>query len=205
MNSGNFRHSVTTCRRATARESPSWSDYRRSNCRRPTTSKGKVAPPVAYGRNVQTGLTLFELTEHVRVRRPGANRHVRISDLPPTRRCAPQSLGEADETRDMPTGRCVSSAHSPRHDAPWQHEWTESQQGEFVSMANAIANALEEAVPGILKQVEDAKQRERERRAATSAELNRAPGDADEPPRRRTLRLRETLRRARRALPGLGP
>jgi len=50
------------------------------------------------------GLTLFELTENVRVRRTGADRYVRIKDLPPTRRYAPQSPDEADETRDMPTG-----------------------------------------------------------------------------------------------------
>lgn len=35
-------------------------------------------PTVAYVGDVQIGLTLFELTEHVRVRRTGADRYVRI-------------------------------------------------------------------------------------------------------------------------------
>ena len=44
-------------------------------------------------------------------------------------------------------------------------EWTESQKGEFVTMASAIADALEEAVPAIVKQVGDAEQRRREQEA----------------------------------------
>src|ERR1044072_9788415 len=94
-------------------------------------------------RRSRTYGTLFELTENVRVRRTGADRYVRISDLPPTRRYAPQMPGEADETRDMTTGRFVLRAYSPRHDAPWQREWTESQKGEFVTTARGIGNALE--------------------------------------------------------------
>jgi len=130
-------------------------------------------PTIAYVQNAEIGLTLFELTENVRVRRTGMDRYVRISDLPPTRRYAPQAPGEADETRDMPTGRFVLRAYSPRHDAPWQHEWTESQKGEFVTMASAIADALEEAVPAIVKQVEDAEQRRREQEVQEKIERRR--------------------------------
>ena len=146
-------------------------------------------PTIAYVRDAKIGLTLFELTEHVRVRRTGADRYVRISDLPPTRRYAPQAPGEADETRDMPTGRFVLRAYSPRHDAPWQHEWTEGQKGEFVTMVKAIGDALEEAAPILVKQVQDAEQRERERQA--QAEIER---------RRRQARERaEARQRARQA------
>lgn len=112
-------------------------------------------------------------TEHVRVRRTGADRYIRISDLPPTRRYAPQSPDEADETRDMPTGRFVLRAYSPRQDAPWQHEWTERQKGELVTTASAIANALEEAEPLIVKLVEDAERREQERWAQAAREERR--------------------------------
>src|SRR6185436_8305003 len=141
--------------------------YRRANEWQPNR------PTIAYVRDAQIGLTLFELTEHVRVRRTGADRYVRISDLPPTRRYAPQSPGEADETRDMPTGRFVLRAYSPRHDAPWQREWTESQKGDFATLANAIADALEEAVPVIMKQVEDAEQRRREQETHERIERRR--------------------------------
>jgi hypothetical protein len=130
-------------------------------------------PTVAYVREAQIGLTLFELTEHVRVRRTGPDRYVRICDLPPTRRYAPQSPGEADETRDMPTGRFVLRAYSPRHDAPWQQEWTENAKGEFVTIANKIADALEAAMPIIVKQVEYAEQRERERQVQAVIEERR--------------------------------
>jgi vacuolar-type H+-ATPase subunit E/Vma4 len=73
----------------------------------------------------------------------------------------------------MPTGRFVLRAYSPRHDAPCQRQWTENQKGEFVTMANAIADALEEAVPVILKQVEDAAQRRREQEAREKIERRR--------------------------------
>jgi len=63
--------------------------------------------------------------------------------------------------------------YSPRHDAPWQREWTENQKGEFVTMANAISDALEEAVPVIMKQVEDAEQRRREQEAREKIERRR--------------------------------
>ena len=56
-------------------------------------------------RDAEIGLTLFELTENVRVRRTGADRYVRIKDLPVTRRYAPQAPDEEDLTRDMPTGK----------------------------------------------------------------------------------------------------
>ena len=73
----------------------------------------------------------------------------------------------------MPTRRFVLRAYSPRHDAPWQREWTENQKGEFVTMPIAIADALEEAVPAIMKQVEDAEQRRREQEAQEKIERRR--------------------------------
>jgi hypothetical protein len=140
--------------------------------RRPTEWQPN-RPTIAYVRNARIGLTLFELTENTRVRRTGVDRYVRISDLPPTRRYAPQAPGEADETRDMPTGRFVLRAYSPRHDAPWEREWIESQKGEFVTMANAITDALQEAVPIIMKRVEDAEQLRREQEAQEKIERRR--------------------------------
>lgn len=146
-------------------------------------------PTIAYVQNALIGLTLFELTEHVRVRRTGADRYVCISDLPPVRRYAPQSPDEADETRDMPTGRFVLRAYSPRHGTAWQHEWTESQKGEFVTMVKTIADALEEAAPVLVKQVEDAERRERERQAQAEKEARR----------RRARERAEARQRARQA------
>jgi hypothetical protein len=168
--------------------------YRRPNEWQPNR------PTIAYVREAKIALTLFELTEHVRVRRTGADRYVRISDLPPTRRYAPQSPGEADETRDMPTGRFVLRAYSPRHDAPWQREWTENQKGEFVTMANAIADALEEAVLVIMRQVEDAEQRRREQEAQEKIEHRRRQArDRAEARQRARQAAREELRSIVRA------
>lgn len=146
-------------------------------------------PTIAYVQEARIGLTLFELTEHARVRRTGADRYVRISDLPPVRRYAPQSPDETDETRDVPTGRFVLRAYSPRHDTAWQHEWTESQKGEFVTLAKSIADALEEAAPILVKQVQDAEQREHARQAQAKKEERR----------RRARERAEARQRARQA------
>jgi hypothetical protein len=146
-------------------------------------------PTIAYVRDAMIGLTLFELTENVRVRRTGSDRYVRIKDLAPVRRYAPQSPDEEDLTRDMPTGRFVLRAYSPLHDTEWQHEWVETQAGEFAGMAKAIADVLEEAVPGLLKQAAAAEERHRERIA-----------QMEEESRRRKARERaEALQRARQA------
>jgi hypothetical protein len=64
-------------------------------------------------------------------------------------------------------------AYSPRHDAPWQQERTESQKDEFVIIASAITDALEESVSAIAKQVEDAEQRRREQEAREKVERRR--------------------------------
>jgi hypothetical protein len=130
-------------------------------------------PTITYVRGAMIGLTFFELTEHVRVRRTG-DRYVRISDLPAVRRYAPQSPEETDETRDMATGRFVFRAYSPLYDTDWKHEWTESQKGEFATAAKAIADALEEDAPVILKQVEQAEQRARDRQKQQEEEERRA-------------------------------
>lgn len=130
-------------------------------------------PTIGYVNGALIGLTLFELTENVRVRRTGADRYVRISDLPPTRRYAPQAPDEADKTRDMPTGRLVLRAYSPRHETNWQHERTESQKGEFATMAKTITDFLEEAAPILVKQVQDAEERERERQRQAKIEERR--------------------------------
>ena len=129
---------------------------------------------IAYmSSGARIGLTFFELTEHVRVRRKGADRYVRISELAPTRRYAPQAPDEEDETRDMPAGRFVFRAFSPLYDTEWRQEWIEKTAGEFVTIANAIADALEEAAPVILKQAEDAAQRRREEQARWKAQERR--------------------------------
>jgi hypothetical protein len=130
-------------------------------------------PTLAYVQSVVIGLTLFELTENVRVRRTGTGRYVRISDLAPVRRYAPQAPDETDETRDMPTGRLVLRAYSPLRDTNWQHEWTERQNGEFAGMAKTIADALEAAVPVLIKQAQDAEQREVDRQKQAAEERRR--------------------------------
>jgi hypothetical protein len=51
------------------------------------------------------GLTLFELTEHVRVRRTGADRYVCISDLSPMRRYAPPGSTNGRRARRASSSR----------------------------------------------------------------------------------------------------
>lgn len=127
-------------------------------------------PTVAFIRNVTIGLALFELTEHVRVRRVGSDRYVRISDLPPVRRYAPQSADESDMTRDMPTGRLVLRAYSPRRDMSWSQEWEETAAGDFVTRASDIAEALEGSVPHLTEMAAEADRRAEESRKRAEAE-----------------------------------
>jgi len=120
---------------------------------------------------------------------------VRISDRRRVHRDAPQWPDDVDETRDMPTGRLVLRAYSPRYNTAWQHEWTESQKGESVMMAKAIVDALEEAAPIFVKQVQDAEHRERERQARFEIERRRRQArDRDEARQRARQAANEELR-----------
>jgi hypothetical protein len=130
-------------------------------------------PTVAYVRGVAIGVTFFELTEHVKVRQTGPDRYVRIKDLPPTCRYAPQAPNETDLMRDMTTGRFVVRAYSPRSDTSWRQEWIESQPGEIAETAKAIADALESATPTIAQQVEEAERRARAEHARIDAAIRR--------------------------------
>jgi hypothetical protein len=146
-------------------------------------------PTVVFVRGALIGLTFFELTENVRVRRTGTDRYVRITDLPAVRRYAPQSPDETDETRDMPTGRLVLRAYSPLHDTDWQHEWTENDKAEFVTTAKGIADYLEEVEPVIVQQAEEAERGRQEWQKQAEEEERRC----------RARERAEALRRAQQA------
>ena len=100
----------------------------------------------------------------------GADRFVRISDLPPVRRYAPQSPDETDLTKDMATGRLVLRAYSPVHDTEWSQEWGEATPGELVTLATTIANALEDAAKQVAVLAAEAERRARDRREREDAE-----------------------------------
>lgn len=128
---------------------------------------------VAYVRDAIIGLTVFELTENTKVRRTASGRVVRIKDLPPVRRYAPQSPDETDETEDMATGRLVLRAYLPVHDAAWSREWTEVSPGDLLTLTPAIADALEQAAPEIANHLKAAEQRARQREKAAKEQWRR--------------------------------
>jgi cytochrome c-type biogenesis protein CcmH/NrfF len=89
----------------------------RSDYDRPVDGWTPGRATIATVANIAIGLSLFDLTEYLRVRRVGADRYVRVTDLPQVRRYAPQSPDETDSSKDMPTGRFVLEAYSPLCDA----------------------------------------------------------------------------------------
>ncbi len=140
---------------------------------------------VAHLGNLPIGLSLFELTEHVRVRRRG-DRYVRMSDLPAVKRYATQFPDESDTTRDMPTGRLVLRAYFPRWDVTWSEEWEESEQGRLEARVSDIVDALEAAAPTIAtlvaeaeaRALEERRQWEAQQRAERRKELQAARAEA---------------------------
>jgi hypothetical protein len=156
-----------------------------SSYKRPELDIGRIAPVIGYGTlrswepgratiaivsDIRIGLTLFEPAEHVRVRRVGADRFVRITDLPPVRRYAPQSPHETDLTRDMTTGHLALKAYSPIYDTEWSQQWPEDGPGDLVTRVGDIAAALEAAAPQIAQLAAEADQRAEAKRRAAEAE-----------------------------------
>ena len=66
---------------------------------------------IAFVSNTPIGLSLWEPIENVRVRRVGADRYVRITDLPPVRRYAPPE-------EDIPVPKAIEHEVSA-HPSSW--------------------------------------------------------------------------------------
>jgi len=109
---------------------------------------------VVYIGTVAFGLTIFEMSEYVKVRYVNGD-YVRESEyVPPVRR-----RNTVDHTwttdKDLPSGRLCLQAYSPYHMADWVHQWKETGDRDLPSRIPTIVRHLKQQIPELLRLIEE--------------------------------------------------
>lgn len=118
---------------------------------------------VVFIGTVAIGLTLFEMSEEVEVRRVDG-KFVRVSELPvPNRRSWAYPDGWTLK-HDLASGRLCLQAYSPYHDTSWKQQWRETRSVDLKSKLKTIARELAEAATIIAEKVAEADRRAEIRR-----------------------------------------
>nr|WP_242553854.1 hypothetical protein [Pseudomonas protegens] len=109
-------------------------------------------PTVVYIGTVVFGLSIYEISEYVHVKRPD-KKYVRLADLPVTKRRSDYRDGWM-MSADMPTGRLCLQAYSPYYGVDWIQRWTETKPGDLVSKISSIVKSLKAEAPILAGKVE---------------------------------------------------
>ena len=112
-------------------------------------------PTIVYLGTVPIGLTIFELSEEIKVV-SWRNKYVPISGITEKDRLKMKREYTWETTRDRPTGRLCLRATSPYYHTPWEQQWRESKPGTLQKKIPSIIRCLREASPGIAEGVEAA-------------------------------------------------
>lgn len=111
-------------------------------------------PTVVYIGTVAIGLAIMEMSENVRVRHQNG-KYVRESEVaPPPRRRIEEYSFTTD--REMPSGRLRLIAYCPYARVMWMTQWQESGTATLSSKVAGIVREIENAVPHLIEQLEEA-------------------------------------------------
>ncbi|UST92760.1 hypothetical protein [Pseudomonas siliginis] len=119
-------------------------------------------PTLVYIGTVVFGLSIYEISEYVQVKRPD-KKYVRVADLPVTKRRSDYRDGWM-MSADMPTGRLCLQVYSPYYGVDWIQRWTETKPGDLVSKIPSIVKSLKAEVPILAGKVEIARVRSEQER-----------------------------------------
>lgn len=109
-------------------------------------------PTVVYIGTVVFGLSIYEISEYVHVKRPD-KKYVRVTELPVTKRRSDYGDGWM-ASADMPTGRLCLQVYSPYYGVDWIQRWTETKPGDLVSKIPSIVKSLKAEAPILAGKVE---------------------------------------------------
>lgn len=118
-------------------------------------------PTVVYIGTIAFGLTIYEISEYVQVKRVDKE-YVRLSSVPANQRRSPYPDGWV-MSADMPSGRLCLQIYSPYYRAEWLRRWSEDKPGDLVSKLPGIVKLLIAEAPVLANKVEvERKRRELE-------------------------------------------
>ncbi|NWA32021.1 hypothetical protein HX817_10780 [Pseudomonas sp. C6002] len=109
-------------------------------------------PTVVHIGTVVFGLSIYEISEYVHVKRPD-KKYIRVVDLPVTKRRSDYRDGWM-MSADMPTGRLCLQVYSPYYGVDWIQRWTESKPGDLISKIPSVVKSLKAEAPILAGKVE---------------------------------------------------
>ncbi len=109
-------------------------------------------PTVVYVGTVVFGLSIYEISEYVHVKRPD-KKYVRLTALPVSKRRSDYPDGWMMST-DMPSGRLCLQVYSPYYGVEWVHRWVEDKPGDLVGKIPSIVKSLIAEAPVLANKVE---------------------------------------------------
>lgn len=113
---------------------------------------------VVYVEDVAIGITIFEVTEEVEVRREG-DKYVRVVDQPTAKRSRQHYVRAWTHTEYMPSGRFCIQAYSPYRNTEWALQWREAKPGELIFRLSNIERTLRQAATTIAQLADAAKKK----------------------------------------------
>lgn len=109
-------------------------------------------PTVVYVGTVVFGLSIYEISEYVHVKRL-EKKYVRLTALPVTKRRSDYPGGWM-MSADMPSSRLCLQVYSPYYGVEWIQRWTENKPGDLVSKIPSIVKSLKAEAPVLAGKVE---------------------------------------------------
>jgi len=148
---------------------------------------------VVFIGTVAIGLTLFETSENVEVRRVDG-KYVRVSELPALKRKSWAYSNDWTFKHDLASGWLCLQAYSPYHDTEWKQQWRETKSVDLKSKIKTIARELAEAASVIAEQVAEAERRAEIRRREWEIQQERWRREREEQRRKDAIKAsREEL------------
>lgn len=116
-------------------------------------------PTVVHIGSVVFGVTIYEVSEYVQVKRVD-EKYVRSDSLPVKTR-AFATYREWVHSMDMPSGRLCLQVYSPYYQVEWVKRWVEDEPGQLIGKIPGILKLLIAETPGIAVRVQEAAEQSR--------------------------------------------
>jgi hypothetical protein len=109
-------------------------------------------PTVTYIGTVIFGLSIYEISEYVKVERPD-KKYIRVTSLPVSKRRS-AFPDRWMMSADMPSGRLCLQVYSPYYGVEWVQRWIEDKPGDLVGKIPRIIKSLIVEAPMLAAKVE---------------------------------------------------
>lgn len=109
-------------------------------------------PTVTYVGTVVFGLSIYEISEYVHVKRPD-KQYIRMASLPVSKRRSDFPDGWI-MSADMPSERLCLQVYSPYYGVEWIQRWIEDKPGDLVGKIPSIIKSLIAEAPMLAAKVE---------------------------------------------------